>query len=416
MDGLLTNLLLKHNCVIIPELGGFVANRVPAYLDESKRKLYPPSKQLTFNSRLIKNDGLLVAAWAEKDNVSFDEALDNVKKETNLIQQKLRRGQSHHIDNIGTLYANEEGRINFRQDRFFNLLIESYGFGAVEFIPASNEIETATINQPKLIAEKQENTESKISQPKNDLFVIPKEKTTQLSNTTSRSLLDKEENDEVSATLKESNQDKTNQSSAETKKKRKLPILKYAAAAAILPLAFYSFWIPMTSDFLQSRILFKQDFNPFKEKVISVYNSQNFENIKKEEFQRNVDLENLEKNLPSHVDVFHYDLADGVYVPVWRKDFVASKNVNEVEINSSTIEKENFVSAKYHLIAGCFREIDNANGLVEDLNNKGFNAFILDKKDGLHRVTASQIDYKTEIENKRGLLNQVGFKTWVLKK
>jgi hypothetical protein len=414
MEGLLTSLLLQHNCVIIPDFGGFVASRVPAYMDEEKRKIYPPSKQLTFNSRLIKNDGLLVAALAEKEHISFDEALENIKSETTRIQQKLRKGQSHHIDNIGTLFTNEEGSINFRQDRYFNLLLDAYGLGAVEFIPSSQVKETKEENTPHMFIEKRKEKKEQTDNNKSIASLKEREDTIQLHQT-SNVFSSKEETVQAEVSAKESDSQSVGEIAPISKNRRKFPVLKYAAAAVVLPLAFYSFWIPMTSDFLESKVLFKQDFNPFKEKKAPVYSAKTIDDLKKEEFKANTELEDLEKNLPGHVDVFHYDLVDGVYAPVWRKN-ITKNNVNQMKAepsNGSVVKAQN---ANYHLIAGCFREIDNAHGLIEELNSKGFNAYILDKKDGLHRVTATQLNYKTEIENKKSLLNQVGYKTWVLKK
>ena len=41
-------------------------------------------------------------------------------------------------------------------------------------------------------------------------------------------------------------------------------IAKYAAAAALLPVVFYSFWIPSHTDVLKSGVLYTEDFNPLK--------------------------------------------------------------------------------------------------------------------------------------------------------
>jgi cell division septation protein DedD len=385
MDTLLTDLLLRHNCVIIPDLGGFVANRIPAYIDEEKGRVFPPSKQLTFNSRLIKNDGLLVAAWAQKEKISFEEAVESVKRETQSIQQKLRKGQSHTIENIGTLFISEEGRLNFRQDRFFNLLLDSYGLKSVEFIPTDNAIEKEEKPNKHQKAEK---------------ITVPSKK--EVKTEQQKNL--ENEKEEASVTPIKTIQPR-----------KKARILKYAAAAAILPIAFYSFWIPLTSDVLQSRVLFKEDFNPFKKSAEAVYQRSEIENLTKELHTEDSELTRLQEKLPENVEVFHYALTEDVYVPVWREE-IASTNHEVAESDNTSTVTSNKVNAKYHLIAGCFREIENANGLVEKLNNKGLNAFILDKKDGLHRVTASQVDNKINLEAERNNLSQKGFKTWVLRK
>lgn len=385
MDALLTELLLQHNCVIIPDFGGFVASRIPAYIDQEKGKVFPPSKQLTFNARLVKNDGLLIAALAEKESITYDSALEKIKLETQSVQQKLRKGLRHTIENIGTLYLNEEGRINFQQDRFFNLLLESYGFGAVEFIPKEQT--------------KQNRKEPDFVQPLKKV-ALPKAE------------LDKTEHSKKATETKE----RETPVKPIRSKSKKHKLLKYAAAAAILPLAFYSFWIPMTSDVLQSRVLFKEDFNPFKKNVVSTYMENKVENLTPDLYEEERELKNLQENLPENVNVFHYALTEDVYTPVWRKQPGLSAISEPIDLDNKTAFSGVENDAKYHLIAGCFREIENANGLIEKLQSEGLNAYILDKKEGLHRVTASQINNKSLLSNEKNLLSQKGIKTWVLKK
>ena len=389
MEALLTDLLLRHNCVIIPDLGGFVASRVPAYVDEVKGKVFPPSKQLTFNSRLIKNDGLLVSAWAEKENITFDEAAENVKKESQLIQQKLRKGQNHPIENIGVLFMNEEGRINFRQDRYFNMLLDAYGLDPVEFISVDLNKENDSTER------KQKSTPVQVEKIENKVEV----------QSASTSTKEKAET-RSKAPVK-------NLHPSSTRKK----VLRYAAAAALLPIAFYSFWIPLTSDVLESKVLFKQDFNPFTKKAESVYQADRFNAPTIAIHEEDQSLTQLQEKLPENVFVFHYALTEDLYVPVWRKEL---KNKPQEEVASQHASEETIsrsdASTNYHLIAGCFREIDNANGLVEKLNSRGLNAYILDQKDGLHRVTAAQVKDKSLLDSERNSLHQKGFKTWVLRK
>ena len=61
----ITDLLYRYDCVIVPEFGGFITNRIGAKLNESTQTFYPPTKQITFNSHLKHNDGLLANYIAE---------------------------------------------------------------------------------------------------------------------------------------------------------------------------------------------------------------------------------------------------------------------------------------------------------------------------------------------------------------
>ena len=54
------DLLLRHNCVIVPAFGGFVAEQLSAKIDYDKGVMTPPRKALLFNKQLVSNDGLLI--------------------------------------------------------------------------------------------------------------------------------------------------------------------------------------------------------------------------------------------------------------------------------------------------------------------------------------------------------------------
>ena len=43
-------LLTEHDCVLVPGLGGFVLQYVPARFSEGRKSIQPPGKQITFNS------------------------------------------------------------------------------------------------------------------------------------------------------------------------------------------------------------------------------------------------------------------------------------------------------------------------------------------------------------------------------
>ena len=59
IEKLIGDLLLRHNCVVVPSFGGFVAKQVSAVIDYKTGVMHPPKKSLLFNKQLINNDGLL---------------------------------------------------------------------------------------------------------------------------------------------------------------------------------------------------------------------------------------------------------------------------------------------------------------------------------------------------------------------
>ena len=68
-------LLLEHDCVIVPKLGGFVTQYAPAYRIEDEQLFLPPHRDIGFNAQLTLNDGLLVQSFMQTYDVSYAEAL-----------------------------------------------------------------------------------------------------------------------------------------------------------------------------------------------------------------------------------------------------------------------------------------------------------------------------------------------------
>lgn len=70
----LTELLLDHECVIVPEFGAFITKEIPAKLDYVNHVLTPPSKEIAFNRQLVADDGLLIGYVAERQGITRAEA------------------------------------------------------------------------------------------------------------------------------------------------------------------------------------------------------------------------------------------------------------------------------------------------------------------------------------------------------
>ena len=64
-------LLLENDCVIVPELGGFIAHYQPAYYAESDNIYFPPMRTIGFNPQLTMNDGLLVQSYMQVHHTDF---------------------------------------------------------------------------------------------------------------------------------------------------------------------------------------------------------------------------------------------------------------------------------------------------------------------------------------------------------
>ena len=79
----ISELLFLHDCVIIPDFGGFIGNRKSAQLNKTTGRLIPPSKQILFNRNLTTNDGLLINHIAQNESISQHEAKQKLEEFVN---------------------------------------------------------------------------------------------------------------------------------------------------------------------------------------------------------------------------------------------------------------------------------------------------------------------------------------------
>jgi len=256
-----------------------VTNKISAKLNQSTHTFYAPSKQLTFNSHLQNNDGLLANYIATSKNISFSEAISTIEKEVenwklSLIKEELE------LENIGSFYLNSEEKLIFEPTTTVNYLTSS--FGLTSFV-------SPTVKR-----------------------IVYKEDVKQLE--TIAPILPSEEN------------------------KRKTPaFIKYAAAAAII--------------FALGTVGWKE-YQKFE------YNNL----VAKSEQQQ----QQVEKTIQEAT-------------------FVISNPLPTITLN---VVKETY---NYHIIAGAFRESENAEKKLQQLLQKGYNAKIL----GVNKWNLTQVAYES---------------------
>ncbi|MES2514850.1 MAG: SPOR domain-containing protein [Bacteroidota bacterium] len=128
---LIAELLFKHDCVIVPDFGGFVARSYNSEFSKGSNVLYPQSKHLLFNKNLIHNDGLLISALMQKNGTAVMEATRDVEDYKDYVQSLLSVKKRFELDNIGLLYLDAENTLRFEAKTDVNFLLESFGFEPV---------------------------------------------------------------------------------------------------------------------------------------------------------------------------------------------------------------------------------------------------------------------------------------------
>jgi len=374
IEQLIGDLLLQNNCVIIPSFGGFVAQQISAKIDFKTGKAFPPSKSILFNKQLINNDGLLINEFAKKNSKTYDESSVEVEEKVTEWNQTIQAGGRVELDRIGIIYNDAENNLCFEQDRFFNLLLASFGLEQVRFIAEE------------------------------DVQIIEK-------------AIEFKERKNVPVVETEQTVDKTTIIEHPVLHPKKKKTWKYIAAACFLPIAFYSIWIPMKTDVLESGLISFQDFNPFHTTELVQY-SQESTTLSLKQKEDNSSLSEQIEELPNDVSVYSYKYSDELYIPV----AVNKTTANDIETSntsekttSNTVKKPVSNAIELNYIVGCFGDKNNAVNLVEKLKQEGLSARIIDFHNGLHRVSAGSAISLEELNRIKVSANSIGLKGWTLK-
>ncbi|MCM1331658.1 MAG: hypothetical protein NC248_03515 [Bacteroides sp.] len=106
-------LILRHDCVIVPELGAFIAQYSPARIDETTGVILPPSRLLSFNCEVSHNDGLLAASIARATSMTFDRASASIADQVAALKSQIDNGGEYAVGRLGILRGNQEGNLEF---------------------------------------------------------------------------------------------------------------------------------------------------------------------------------------------------------------------------------------------------------------------------------------------------------------
>ena len=294
----INDLLYRYDCVIVPNFGGFVTTKIGAKMNDATQTFYPPKKQITFNSYLQHNDGLLANHIASDQKISFEKATSFISDEVCEWKKNLETTVVK-VASVGSLSLNDGKKIVFEPNVDSNFLVASFGLSGVET-----------------------NTVKRFKEQVKPLPLVTEEK---------------ENNTPV--------------------------FLKYAATAAILMGVAYAGWNGYTN-------------SPEKEFLAT-------------------DKKSEVKNIQSAT-------------------FVIDKPLPKINLNVEKSTAEN----NFHIIAGAFQEVKNAENKLAELQELGYDAKILGKnKYGLTQVTFSSFNSKKEARKNLDLIKATISKdAWLLVK
>ncbi|GAO29764.1 hypothetical protein JCM15548_11990 [Geofilum rubicundum JCM 15548] len=131
----IAHLLHYHDCVIVPGLGGFVANYKSAMIHPEQNLFVPPLKEIGFNRSLLHQDGLLANHVAIEQSVSYAEASDILAAFVNDVRSRIAAGETVPMGEVGSLRGDAIGNILYAPNENASFLPDALGLSTFRFEP-----------------------------------------------------------------------------------------------------------------------------------------------------------------------------------------------------------------------------------------------------------------------------------------
>lgn len=314
----ISELLFEHDCVIVPDFGGFVCNISSASIHPTKHQFQPPFKKITFNRNLRNNDGLLANWISQAESVSYTESNKLIATYVERIKNELNSNKHFLLNNIGSFYTGEENTLLFEQDETVNYLPESFGL--------------SVFNTPAI---KREPIERKIEKKLIDKVIVPF----------------REQGAVVPA--------------------RKRVSRALLASAAVLVIAVL-LWIPFQSGLVKN--MDYSSLNPFASKAMALYQPSEDAQPDPDNDITKTEVKDLIAMAVAKDTMRYLNIVIDGRIPI-----VVKLKADETAVVKAK-RRDSKTRGSYHIVGGAFAVSENAEKLVKKLVKQGYDASIIDKK------------------------------------
>lgn len=110
-------LLTRHDCVIVPGIGAFIATETEPYVDFEKGVFVPRRREISFNGSVVTDDGLLAHSIGRRERLSYEDAHRMLSAMTEKMRADLREEGEISLGMTGRLVMNADGLITFQPRR-----------------------------------------------------------------------------------------------------------------------------------------------------------------------------------------------------------------------------------------------------------------------------------------------------------
>jgi hypothetical protein len=126
-------LLYQHECVTIPNFGAFLTRSFGAQVTQ-QGYFSPPRKEVNFNPLLVANDGILAHYYAQKEALSYEQALRIIEKEVSSWKRRLQT-QTLRFPGVGEIRLNQSRKMEYMPWGKVNFDLNSYGLSSFHRTP-----------------------------------------------------------------------------------------------------------------------------------------------------------------------------------------------------------------------------------------------------------------------------------------
>lgn len=147
------SLLLKHDCVIVPGLGGFVTQYVPARRIDDEQLFLPPCRSVGFNPELSINDGLLAQSYMHAYDSTYPESLKLIEDAVAQLKGELVEKGEFALHGIGIMRLGVDGHYHFEPCEAGVVSPELYGLDSL-VLPLAHASEAADEKEAEPMAPK----------------------------------------------------------------------------------------------------------------------------------------------------------------------------------------------------------------------------------------------------------------------
>ena len=106
-------LMTRHDCVVVPGWGAFIANYGVAGYDEDSEVMGRPQRLITFNSSVSHNDGLIAQSIVRREGLDYNEAMRFIADSVTAFRQQLSGGNEVSMGRLGYFKACGDTRMEF---------------------------------------------------------------------------------------------------------------------------------------------------------------------------------------------------------------------------------------------------------------------------------------------------------------